>query len=145
MAIGATPAPAPSPAGFARAPPFRGAIDRATEHGRGRWGATEAVADPRIVWFVARAPKGVSYRVDFPDGPCPQGSEDDEAPPVAGPFLMARPRLELGTPRFSVIHACAGHLAYLSGIRPDVGPDSGSHIVGHMVTGHAWPRHGSEG
>jgi len=72
-------------------------------------------------------------------------AQDDEAPPVAGPSLMARPRLELGTPRFSVIHARVGDLAYLSGARPDVGSGSASHIVVHMVNGHTPHRHRSEG
>jgi hypothetical protein len=48
---------------------------------------------------------GVSTLLWPPPVPPPQGPEDDQAPPVAGPYLMARPRLELGTPRFSV--ACA--------------------------------------
>ena len=145
MAIGGTPAPGPSPVEFAWAPLFRGPIDRATQHGRGRWGAGEAVADPRIVRRTAHVPEGVSHRVNFRRCPQPRGPKDDEAPPTAGPYLMARPRLELGTPRFSVIHARAGHLAYLSGVRPDIGSGSASHIVGHMVRGHAWPRYGSEG
>jgi hypothetical protein len=74
----------------------------------------------RITAHTACAPEGVSYRVDFSQYPGLPGPEDDKAPPVAGPFLMARPRLELGTPRFSVIRTAAGCRVFdgmLGGIR----------------------------
>ena len=64
-----------------------------------------AMEYPRITPHAVAARQGVSYRADFglPSGlPTPK---EDKAPPTAGPSRMARPRLELGTPRFSVAHA----------------------------------------
>jgi hypothetical protein len=42
--------------------------------------------DPRIAHHTFQAPEEVSYRVDFPECPCPPGPENDKAPPEAGPF-----------------------------------------------------------
>ena len=54
----------------------------------------------------------------FHDGLGPRAPrEDDTTPPLAGSCLMARPRLELGTPRFSVIHCARPDLPGVSGFR----------------------------
>ena len=100
-------------------------------------GSTRGVGDlyPRITRRTVYVQRGVSYRVGFPAYPCPPDSEAGKAPPVARPSRMARPRLELGTPRFSVIHAPLRHLACSSGCAPGCrGPHPRPHRGPHGRT-----------
>ena len=67
---------------------------------------------------------GVFYRVDCTRCPDLYAPQTTQAPPLAGPYPMARPRLELGTPRFSVSHAHARRAGEGGRISADTGSSS---------------------